>query len=334
MANLIFIGHEASLSGAPYTQLYLLQWLRANTDHRVDLVLLRGGALLSEFAKVATVHVVHRYAPNPPLGQKLLRKADALTGLTWRTILGRLARRKAALIFANTALTLEIAVEIKEKIRAPLLLHLHELTSIFFHIDTVKFAELTKKVDYFVFCSLRVEAFYQGFCTVRADCSAIVYDFAGARPGDVSTADTVRAELGLAVQAPVVGVVGSLGWRKGSDLFLQVAAHHYRRYPGSPAQFVWAGGETLSQGYRELALDVQLMGLADRVSLVGSRKDVRGFYELFDVFLLPSREDPFPLVCMEAAAQGCPLVCFEPGPWPKKQPTCWKTLPSAGKWAA
>ena len=29
-----------------------------------------------------------------------------------------------------------------------------------------------------------------------------------------------------------------------------------------------------------------------------------------DVFLLPSREDPFPLVCLEAADCGVPIICF------------------------
>src|SRR5207302_5708906 len=29
-----------------------------------------------------------------------------------------------------------------------------------------------------------------------------------------------------------------------------------------------------------------------------------------DVFLLPSREDPFPLVCLEAADCGLPVICF------------------------
>jgi len=34
-------------------------------------------------------------------------------------------------------------------------------------------------------------------------------------------------------------------------------------------------------------------------------------YPIFDIFLLPSREDPFPLVCLEAAAAGLPIVCFK-----------------------
>jgi glycosyltransferase involved in cell wall biosynthesis len=31
----------------------------------------------------------------------------------------------------------------------------------------------------------------------------------------------------------------------------------------------------------------------------------------FDILLLPSREDPFPLVCLEAGLLGKPVICFE-----------------------
>ena len=59
--TIVFVGHEASLTGAPYTQLYLIQWLRAHTTHSIELVLLRGGALVPEFEKVANVHILHNY---------------------------------------------------------------------------------------------------------------------------------------------------------------------------------------------------------------------------------------------------------------------------------
>jgi glycosyltransferase involved in cell wall biosynthesis len=34
------------------------------------------------------------------------------------------------------------------------------------------------------------------------------------------------------------------------------------------------------------------------------------YFAAFDVFALVSREDPFPVVCLEAASLGKPIVCF------------------------
>lgn len=43
----------------------------------------------------------------------------------------------------------------------------------------------------------------------------------------------------------------------------------------------------------------------------GATEHPEHYYPLFDLFLLTSREDPFPLVCLEAAAHGLPILCFE-----------------------
>ena len=51
-------------------------------------------------------------------------------------------------------------------------------------------------------------------------------------------------------------------------------------------------------------------GLAAHVTFLGPKPNPRDWFRAGDVFLLPSREDPFPLVCLEAAEAGMPVVCF------------------------
>jgi glycosyltransferase involved in cell wall biosynthesis len=43
----------------------------------------------------------------------------------------------------------------------------------------------------------------------------------------------------------------------------------------------------------------------------GTRPDAREYFCAFDVFALVSREDSYPLVCLEAASMGKPIVCFD-----------------------
>jgi glycosyltransferase involved in cell wall biosynthesis len=51
-------------------------------------------------------------------------------------------------------------------------------------------------------------------------------------------------------------------------------------------------------------------GVGKQVRFVGGASTPLPFMIAADVFLLPSREDPFPLVCLESADCGVPTICF------------------------
>ena len=73
--------------------------------------------------------------------------------------------------------------------------------------------------------------------------------------------------------------------------------------------FAWIGGgrpadvAQFEQGIRET-------GVAEQVRFTGAVPQTAGYLASADVFALTSREDPYPLVCLEAAAVGKPIVCF------------------------
>src|SRR5262249_42551879 len=52
-------------------------------------------------------------------------------------------------------------------------------------------------------------------------------------------------------------------------------------------------------------------GLTERVHLVGQREYAQPYYLASDVFILTSREDPFPCVVHEAMACALPVVAFQ-----------------------
>ena len=122
-----------------------------------------------------------------------------------------------------------------------------------------------------------------------------------------------RRRLGISPDALVVGGVGTMDWRKGPDLFVQVAAMVTRRLPDADVHFVWAGGDTAGPTRGGLLMDARRLGLGDRIKFVGPLEQPAQLFAAMDVFALTSREDPFPLVMLEAAAAGIPLVCFEGG---------------------
>jgi len=309
MSTIVFVGHEASLTGAPFTQLYLIQWLRAHTEHKVELILLRGGPLLEEFKKVANVHIVNNFIQSPTIGQRIVRKLLFILNQHTKNILNSVARTKPCLIFANTALTLDFAVNLKDFLKVPLIINVHELETIFFGRSSIAFAEKTKKLDFLIPGSEAVKSFYQSFCPISECQIQVVYDFTNSQPVGNSTGAEIRTRFGIPQSAKIVGSIGSMGWRKGPDLFLQIA-QQFRKQGEEDVYFIWVGGDPEASAYKEILYDIRQMGLADRVLFVGSQTDLRGFYESFDVFLLTAREDPFPLVCLEAGIMNCPTICF------------------------
>lgn len=118
-----------------------------------------------------------------------------------------------------------------------------------------------------------------------------------------------RSELAADDATAIVVGCGEAGWRKGADLFLDVA----RRLAGRPGlAFAWVGGGPRAFG-RVLHHDARLLGLDDRLRWVGEVQQPEAYLAAADVLVFPSREDPRPLVPLEAALVGTPTVGFALG---------------------
>lgn len=123
---------------------------------------------------------------------------------------------------------------------------------------------------------------------------------------DELTLNTTRAELGLAVDAPVIGFVGRLVTEKGILELLAAAQTVRQRIPS--VQFLFIGPidyEKADALRPEVASDY---GLKDACVFAGQRFDMPELYALMNVFVLPSHREGFPRSPMEASAMGVPSV--------------------------
>jgi len=115
----------------------------------------------------------------------------------------------------------------------------------------------------------------------------------------------IRHQCGWESSRPLVGFVGRLESVKGPDIFIEVAARCQAN-----AGFVLVGGGSLE---RELSGRVVGQALTDRVAFLGEVPDAAGYFRQLDVLALPSRHEGVPLVLLEAAASGVPVVAFDVG---------------------
>jgi glycosyltransferase involved in cell wall biosynthesis len=119
-----------------------------------------------------------------------------------------------------------------------------------------------------------------------------------------------RTRLGVGPAETLVLGAGIGTARKGVDLFAEVALAHRRR--GGTAWFVWIGGERDPLPHR-IGQELGRPGF-ERLVLIPSLPDLASYVSAADVFLHTARLDAFPLVCLQAALQGTPVVNFS-SPW-------------------
>jgi glycosyltransferase involved in cell wall biosynthesis len=127
------------------------------------------------------------------------------------------------------------------------------------------------------------------------------------RPG---SGRAVRAELGIAPDAPVVAMVTVLREGKGHDVALEAVGELRRRFPGLRLVI-------LGDGPASAAIAARAAPLGESVILTGHRRDVLEVLDASDVLLHPTSADAFPTALLEAMAAGVPIVASSVGGIPE-----------------
>lgn len=277
-------------------------------------VLINGrGSMLDEFRAVGRTYVWRNPASLLTVFPRRWR-AGLQRCLETQYINVLLSGRHFDLIYANTSATWPQVITLAK--RAPALLwHIHELGyGLRLSIGEGRINQVFQLATRFVAVSKSVQDVLVHEFNVPCDKVDLVHGsvpFPDLAPEDRrSGRQRVRNELGWPEDALVVGGCGSLGWRKGTDLFLQAAHAVNRTKNYDRVRFLWVGGEAQDKESLEFAHDVRALGLQGCCRRIPTTAEVSDFYCAMDVFALTSREDPFPLVMLEAGAHGVPVVCF------------------------
>lgn len=326
-----FVTHEATRTGAPRVLLSLMQWLRANTDLRMQTLAVRPGPLLAEFKALGRVVQLEGDWPYLLTLQRGIRLARELTtgvnrpfdravhraaGLSlWLACAPQLrSLGECDLIYANSVQSGWGVRSINS--RAPLLSHLHELEDAL--LDPYEEPNVRtlcgRRARHIIVPAAAVRDLLVSRLGVGPSRISVQYPFIevpDARP-DRAARNAVRRELGIPEHAIVVGMCGAFILRKSPDRFIDIAARVMRQAGNLPVYFVWVGGKANLEYGRYMMTDVRRLGLVERFRHVAERVNPRPYLGALDIFLLSSRSDPFPLVCLETAVHAeAPIVCFD-----------------------
>ncbi|MFI9510682.1 D-inositol-3-phosphate glycosyltransferase [Nocardia sp. NPDC052566] len=134
------------------------------------------------------------------------------------------------------------------------------------------------------------------------------------RPGEKAAA---RAELGLSPDEQVVAFVGRIQPLKAPDVLVRAAAELLRRDPSRRLRVLIVGGPSGSGLERPHAL-IELaaaLGITDRVTFLPPQPPDRlvQVYRAADLVAVPSYNESFGLVAIEAQASGTPVLAADVG---------------------
>ncbi len=322
--RLLFASHDASRTGAPLALLHLLEWRhRPRLAANAQVLLLRGGPLAEEVppcgrhARPASRPFGLGRSGRRPTPQSSRCGASAcraspdsvgraeLATARWRS-------GKVDLAFLNTVSSLEL-VDVLPPATVTVA-WIHELDGVVEDSIGAERARLAlQRCNHVLAASHSVRRFLEADLGVDpARCSTqhpFIPDEDGRRGTDrLRSAAELRRMAGIAPDAPLVGTIGAVSWRKGTDL-LVLAAKVLVDHPAG-AHVVVIGGAPDPTWADQVRRDVHDAGLAGRFHFVGEVDDTAAWHHALDVLVVPSREDPYPLAVLEAGRHGTPVVAF------------------------
>ena len=300
--RILFVSHDAFFAGAQLILLNTVKWLSKNTSLKLKVLFIAGGKLLGEFSKYAETHVL----TNSNNGDEL------------REIEGFMDK-DTNLIYMNSVASGKITKTLSQ-FNIPVLLHVHELQKSIEVYAEGYIPDILKYTSHYIACSKAVYKNLNENYKIDTNQINVVHEYVKNEvKAHLSTAakEELKKKLGLPLNKKLVFGVGlGLFWRKGADIFIDVCNYIKQTQNSEDIMFLWIGDfvtDEKKQKYGAWAdhyKKIEKLGLEKNIQFIGTKNNIRDYLQTGELFLLPSREDPFPLVCLEAADCYLPVVCF------------------------
>jgi len=220
------------------------------------------------------------------------------------------ARYKPDIWYVNTIIQPYIVMEAQRK-NVRCVLHSHELEQMLAHLTEEEAAALTSYPQLILTGS---EAARQVLRSLGRETDIhVCYDNIDPERirFDSDTSLKLRRQLGVSAKTFVWAMAGTLDPNKNPARFVSIAVELLRR--GQDVHFIWLGG--FDSGYSLYVKQmVRNSGFAENVTFLGPLTD--DYYDWLNVangLVLTSFKDCFPLVMIEAAYLGKPIVSFNSG---------------------
>jgi len=300
----LFISHDANAGGSQKVLFDLLKWFKVNTLIDIKIICLSGGKLIKEFNKISKTLIFSEISTLTKEDQKK-KILDFCGGIP-------------DLIYGNTVVSGQIYYLLSE-FNIPILTHVHELQSAIDKYASNVIDDVIKFSDYYIACSYSVKQNLEKSYKINPEKIFTGYSFIIPKNNTQETLNkkiNLRQKFGIESEKFIVLGCGiGMPFRKGADLFIETAVEIKERGLNN-IQLYWIGdfdpqySDPIYGEWNDYLKRIEQYNLNDIVSFLGYIDNPKDWLEIGDVFLLTSREDPFPLVMLEAADAKLPIIFF------------------------
>ncbi|PGZ93592.1 glycosyl transferase [Bacillus pseudomycoides] len=289
--QIIYVSHDANFQGAQLLSLNIVRALKENFKYDVAIICLEEGILLSEFQKYGSVYCLH--------GRDETSQLDEL--------IKTLIYKGYDTAICSTVITGDI-VELMAMNGIKVVSMVHELPWVIKHLSVEhrahKIAQFSHKI---VFPSQYVQEEFHSITPLDNNKCIILpqglFNHNPYKNNILQAREQLRKKLNLPLESKIVLCVGFAEYRKGVDLFAQVAS--LVRTADSNIYFIWIGSKDVTFVDKipdEHKVNVIFINPTDKIGLYNAGADL---------FLLTSREDPFPSAVLEAMDVRLPVIGFK-----------------------
>ena len=317
--KILFISHEASLSGAPILVLDLIKRLKKEKENYIiDVLLIRGGELYEEFAKVSNqIVVAHYHLQSFSFLKRNLKRIQSLVFRKTETqqdkidkITNILLENNYDLVYGNTMESLIWTLPFFKK-NIPTIVAIHELS---FGIESTYSKEFVlENISNITQIIAGSQAVADNLITkynANPQKVTAVHSFVDTALTIQKDKDTLRSELNIKNNELIIGIASSQELRKGTDM-VPMLVQKIKQKTDLEFKFINLGGNSKSPAVRCAKLDAEKLGIENSMIFIDHNKTPNDYINIFDIFILMSREDPFPLVMLTAAKLKKPIIAFE-----------------------
>jgi len=300
--KILFILHEDSQSGAPNALLSFLSYIKEKhaNDFIIDIFVINShGKIEKELRAVA---------------RNFYKKQKK------RTLLGKISKffqpnlfllqilNNYNLVYGNTVLSLKVLSKIKTKYnKIKTIIYVHEdqyMCGI--HLNFQKAVEQFKEIDkIFTVSQSSANNLIHNY-NVDKDKISIVYPTIKKENLSDNKVISLYKENDL-----VLVTIGNPNITKGTDLIPQIANLLRLKNPFLKFKILIVGINNSNDYTKAITLDIQKLDLQDYVTFIPHTNTPLNYMNLANAYIIPSREDSFSLMAVQAAIAKKPIIAFK-----------------------